>query len=378
MGLSFRARRGGELAGALAAALFLAARFFIDPAGAAGAPLDLTDHGVVELEVGSADDSSARVAEDIAALVDDGTTRRVVTVLGEGSMQNLDDLKSMRGIEIALVQADVLDVARSQKLIPAIETLTYIAKLYTEEFHLLARHDIASVDQLAGQKVNFDAAGAGTGVTAACIFSALGIEVQPTNDPTGVALVKLAKGEIAALAFVSAKPAPVFRYLDPAAGLHFLSIPLKPAITAAYAPTRLTAADYPGLVGADQPVDTAAVETVMMAASVAPGSDPYRNLVNFVDAFFSRFPVLLEPGHQAKWHEVNLAAELPGWRRFPAAAAWLARNAPAARQRAPQDVRTMFERFLEERLKASGAEMTQQQKDDLFAQFQRWQTGRGH
>lgn len=35
----------------------------------------------------------------------------------------------------------------------------------------------------------------------------------------------------------------------------------------------------------------------------------------------------------------------------------------------------MFERFLDERLHASGGDMSQQQKDDLFGQFQRWQTG---
>ncbi|MGH7089927.1 MAG: hypothetical protein ACREFQ_13610, partial [Stellaceae bacterium] len=121
----------------------------------------------------------------------------------------------------------------------------------------------------------------------------------------------------------------------------------------------------------------AAVGTVLIAANLAPGSERYHNVVNFVDAFFTQFPTLLEPGHQPKWHEVNLAAALPGWRRFVPAQQWLERNAPVAR-REPQDIRVMFERFLNERLKASGAVMTQQQKDDLFAQFQHWQTDQTH
>lgn len=373
MALSFRERHGAAVGAAFAAIAMCAA-----PAGAADAPFDLTNRGVVELEVGSANGASPRIAADIADLIDDGTTRRVVTVMGEGSMQNLEDLKSLHGIDIAIVQADVLDRARSQKLVPAIDTMTYIAKLYNDEFHLLARRDITSVEQLAGQKVNFDIQGGGTGVTAGAIFSALGIKVNPTNDPTSVALAKLAKGDIGALAFVSAKPAPVFRDLDPAAGLHFLSIQLQPALASSYAPTQLTAKDYPGLIPADQPVDTAAVGTVLVAANLTPGSDRARNLVNFVDAFFTEFPTLLEPGHQQKWHEVNLAADLPGWKRLPAAQEWLAQHAPVAQRAAPQDIRTMFERFLNERLQASGANMTQQQKDDLFTQFERWQSGQAH
>ncbi|HXQ50339.1 MAG TPA: TAXI family TRAP transporter solute-binding subunit [Stellaceae bacterium] len=367
---SYIAGRGAG-AGALATALAL----WVAPSLAADNPIERINRGVVEIETGTANGASPRMAADIAELLDDGATRRVVTVLGQGSLQNVADLKFLKGVDAAIIQADVLDYARQQKLQPGIESLTYIAKLYNEEFHLLARRDIKSVDDLAGKKVNFDAQGGGSGVTAARIFSVLGVAVQPTSDTTHQALLKIAKGDIAAIAFVTGKPAPVFLDLDPALGLHFLSIPLKPAITSAYAPTRLTAKDYPRLIAEGETVDTVAVGTVLAAANLQYGTDRYRNLVNFVDAFFTQFPSLLEPGHQAKWREVNLAAEFPGWKRFAPAEQWLARNAPVAKRAAPEDVRVMFERFLDERLHASGGDMSQQQKDDLFAQFQRWQTG---
>jgi uncharacterized protein len=361
--------------GACVGALATAAALWIAPSQAADTLLDRTNRGVVELETGTANGASPRMAADIAELIDDGATRRVVTVLGQGSLQNVVDLKVLRGIDLAIIQSDVLDYARAQKLMPGIETLTYVAKLYNEEFHLLARRDVTRVEDLAGKKVNFDAQGGGSGVTAARIFSVLGVAVDPTSDTTRQALVKLAKGDIAAVAFVTGKPAPVFLELDPAPGLHFLAIPLKPAITSAYAPTRLTNKDYPRLIADGETIDTVAVGAVLMAANLQVGTDRYRNLVNFIDAFFTQFPSLLEPGHQAKWQEVNLAADFPGWKRFGPAADWLARNAPVAKQVAPQDARVMFERFLDERLHASGGDMSQQQKDDLFGQFQRWQTG---
>jgi TRAP transporter TAXI family solute receptor len=338
------------------------------------------NRGVVELETGTANGLSPRMAADIADLLDDGATRRVVPVIGEGSLQNLFDLEALHGIDIAIVQTDVLDYARQQHLVPAVDRLTYIAKLYNEEFHLLAGPDIKTIRDLAGKKVNFGGQGGGTGITAARIFAALGIMVTPTNDLTSRALVQLEGGKIAALAFVSAKPAPIFRDISRSAGLHFLSIPAQPALLSTYAPTRLTARDYPLLIAPDQPVDTVAVGTVLLAANLGVGTPRYLNLVNFVNAFFTQFQSLLGPGYQPKWHEVNLAADLPGWTRFPPAQQWLMRNAPAsvAKTALPQNIEVMFERFLDERLRASGTQMSPEEKAALFAQFRRWQASQGH
>ena len=145
-------------------------------------------------------------------------------------------------------------------------------------------------------------------------------------------------------------------------------------MTAVYVPTRLTVQDYPRLVPSDQPVDTVAVGAVLAAANLQFGSDRYRNLVNFVEAFFTGFQTLLEPGHHPKWREVNIMAELPGWRRFPPAGEWLQRNVQAAAPPNLQDLKTIFSRFIDERQQAAGGQpMTQQEKDQLFGQFELWQ-----
>ena len=343
----------------------------------AAVPMDGTvvNRGVVELETGRAAGISVRIAEDLANVIDDGATRRVLPIIGKGSLQNITDLKLLRGVDMAILQADVLDYARQQNYFPGLEGwLTYIAKLYNEEFHLLARRDVKSVAELANQKVNFDLRGAGTAITASRLFDLLNISVTPTYDDHEVALEKLRKGEIAAIAFVAGKPAPLFRDLAGEDGLHFLAIPLKPAVTAVYVPTRLTAQDYPGLVPSDQPVDTVAVGAVLAAANLQYGSDRYRNLVNFVEAFFTGFQSLLEPGHHPKWHEVNITAELPGWRRFPPAEDWLKRNVQIAAGPNLGDLKTIFSKFIDERQQAAGGQpMSQQEKDQLFGQFELWQ-----
>jgi len=369
----------GRLAAVAALAFFLAApaRAADAPASAAAQPAANNNKGVVELETGSATGISVRIAEDLANIVDDGATRRVLPVVGKGAVQNITDLRLLRGIDLAILQQDVLDNAKQQKLTPGVENLTYITKLYNEEFHLLARADIKTVADLANQKVNADIRGAGTAITAGRLFDLLKVSVTITNFDQETALEKLKKGEIAALAYVTGKPAPLFRNLKSSDGLHLVSIPLDPKVTAAYVPTRLTAADYPDLVASDHPVDTIAVGAALYVANLVPDSERYRNVVNFVDAFFTQFQSLLEPGHHPKWSEVNLTAEIPGWRRFPPADQWLKRNTTnvASGGSAPRDLKTVFQRFLEERLQVSGGEtMSQQQKDELFGQFQRWLT----
>src|ERR1700751_1959997 len=74
----------------------------------------IANRGVVQLETGRAAGTSVRLAEDLANLIDDGSTRRVLPVIGKGSLQNITDLKLLRGVDAAIVQADVLDYARQQ------------------------------------------------------------------------------------------------------------------------------------------------------------------------------------------------------------------------------------------------------------------------
>jgi TRAP-type uncharacterized transport system substrate-binding protein len=334
-----------------------------------------TNRGVVELETSGAAGISVRIAEDLANLVDDGATRRVVPVVGKGSLQNLVDLKYLRGIDMAILQSDVVEYAKEHQLLPGLEaSFTYITRLYNEEFHLLAGPDIKSIADLRDRKVNFDLRGSGTAITATRLFDLLKLPVTVVNDSQEVALDKLRRGEIAALAFVAGKPAPLFTRMRGEDGLHFVAVPFNPAATAAYAPARLTAADYPGIVPAGRSVDTIAVGSVLAVAELRQLPERYKSVANLVDVFFTGLQSLQTPGHHPKWQEVNLAAEFPGWRRFGPAEQWLQRNMQVANAPRPDELRKMFARFIDERRQASGGTaMTQQEKDLVFQQFQSWQ-----
>jgi len=358
-----------------AVAAFLVCAWPSAPAGAQSAA-ERANRGLVEIVAAGADSTALEMVQDLSQVFDDGGTRRVLPVIGKGALQNVADLKLLRGVDIAVIQADVLDFARRERLYPG--AMTYIAKLHDAEFHLLAREDIRQIADLAGKPVNFGAPGEGAAVTGPAVFEKLRIKVEPTSYPSALALEKLHSGEIAAAAYVIGKPAKLFSGLQPSDGLHLLSIPFNSQISESYVAGSLSHDDYPGMVPSKQPVETIAVGMAMMVANLIPGSERYRNVASFVDALFTQLGRLQEAGHHPKWREVDPAAELPGWSRFPAAESWLKRNVVAsAPGLSEQELRTVFSKFLDERSRSSGGRaLSAQEKDSLFDLFLRWRGNR--
>jgi TRAP-type uncharacterized transport system substrate-binding protein len=115
--------------------------------------------GRTGLVTGNAFGTYARIAADMASVLDDGDQQRIVPQQGHGSLQNLADLLFMKGVDLAIVQADVLARVRADRSMPNESSIQYIAKLYDEEVHVLARREIRTLNDLAGQPVNVDVSG---------------------------------------------------------------------------------------------------------------------------------------------------------------------------------------------------------------------------
>jgi TRAP transporter TAXI family solute receptor len=327
--------------------------------------------GTIGIISGSIDGTYARFASDLSAVVEEPDGPRILPILGKGSVQNLFDLLYLPGVDIGIVQSDVLAYIKHENLYPGIDThVKYISKLYDEELHILAGKGITSVKDLVGKKVNIDVPGSGTYMTATLIFDALGIKVQPVSHDQAFALQLLRNGDISALVFVAGKPARLFSDLKPEDGLRFLSVPSNPTLMQTYLPATLTSDDY-GLISA--PVDTLAVGAVMAVVTVPSESERYRTLARFTEEFFSNFGFFLEPSRHPKWREINLAAKVPGWTRFAPAEAWLKNNSQADQTQARMNLRKAFEAYLDEEASVSGHVILPEQKDAMFQQFLRLQ-----
>jgi TRAP transporter TAXI family solute receptor len=264
-----------------------------------------------------------RIAADLADAFDEGYDLRVLPVIGKGSVRNIEDLLLLRGIDIAIVQSDVLEFYRRTDLYPGIEDkIAYITKLYDEEVHILARAGIGSVDELSGRRVNFGTEGSGTFMTAGIIFDELGLDVEVTALPEPEALASLRAGEIDALVFVGGQPLTLVSQIEADAGLRLLPIP-RGRVDAGYLEAELAAESYPRLLAPGERIPTLAVGAVM-AAYNWPAAHPRNAKVSrFVEHFFADFERLKGAPYHPKWQQVDLADPVPGWRRLSAASARL-------------------------------------------------------
>jgi TRAP transporter TAXI family solute receptor len=286
-----------------------------NPTAALNAMSARANAGTVGIISGGVDGTYIRIAADLAAVLDNDVLR-VIAIIGRGSVQNIADIMVLRGVDLGIVQSDVLAYARRERLFPSVDRLVqYVCKLYDEEVHLLARPGIRSVQDLAGQAVNVDLRGSGTAMTASLVFEALGIQVREENNPQDVALERLRRGEIAALVYVAGKPARLFSSIRADEGLHLLPLPAEAALLETYLPARFSASDYPALVPAEG-IDTIAVGAVLAVYAWAPGTERHRKVSRFVEALVANFDTFLRPPRHPKWREVNLAATVPGWTRF--------------------------------------------------------------
>ena len=288
--------------------------------------MELVNSGTVGIISGGVTGTYVRFASDLSNALDDGYQHRVLAVLGKGSVRNIEDLLMLRGIDIAIVQSDVLDFYRDSMLFPEVEKkIAYITKLYNEEVHLLARKEIAQAADLSGRKVNFGTQGSGTFMTASIIFDELGIGVDATTFAEPIALDKLRAGEIDALVFVGGKPVTLLREIAGEDGLALLPIPAD-RIEGAYLPTTLTSESYPNLIPAGEQVPTVAVGAVMAAYSWPKDHPRGAKVRRFVERFFTKFDTFRDSPFHPKWKEVDLRSDVPGWKRIGVASTWLAEN----------------------------------------------------
>jgi TRAP transporter TAXI family solute receptor len=326
--------------------------------------------GTVGVISGAITGTYARIATDMSAVLDSGNELRILPIIGKGSVQNITDILYLRGIDVGIVQSDVLQYIRETGSYPDISNrIAFITKLYNEEVHILTRTDIKAVEDLRGKKVNFANEGSGTYMTASVVFKKLGIDVEITTFDYELALENLKKGEIDALFYVAGKPAPIFSTIKPEDGLQLLNVDLTPELAETYLPGEFTTTDYPGLVPPNQEVKTVAVGAVMAVFNWKRAHGRYNKIKRFVDAFFGNFDQFLQAPRHPKWQEVNLAADVPGWKRFEPARAWLESHQGEATNQVSE-----FKTFLETTGQATA--LSAEDQEELFKRFLKWKDTR--
>jgi TRAP transporter TAXI family solute receptor len=190
---------------------------------------------------------------DLAAVLNDGDELRILPVTSQGAVQNVRDVRFLRGIDLGFTVSNILGYYRRTGELGDLEDkLVYIMKISNDEIHLVTRSYVTTLEQLRGRKVNFNSKGSGTQMTARDIFTGLNIDVEEVNLGPADAFAKLANGEIAATVLTSSKPAAAIAPLKASEGYRLLPVPYAKPLRDDYLPSTLTHEDYPDLIAAGE------------------------------------------------------------------------------------------------------------------------------
>jgi TRAP transporter TAXI family solute receptor len=322
----------------------------------------------VTLITGTIGGTYVQIGADLASVLDDGNKLRVLPIVGRGSVQSVADILFLQGVDLGIVRSDTLDYLERKGFAKDIKKqFTYVTKLYNEEMQIIAPKSVASLKDLEGKTISVDLPNGGTFVTALTVAERLGMKANFVYIEQRIAMEKLKAGQLDAVIVVGGKPYKSVSGFSNDGRFHLVRVDYDKPLQNDYLPATLTSKDYPNLIAEGEKVDTIAVPAVLAAYNWAPGSERYRKLAQFVEAFFVKFPTFQNPPFHPKWKEVSLAAPLAGWNRLPAAQQWLDKNgiSPVARAK--------FDDFMSQKPQGTAGPKTENDREALFKQFQAWQ-----
>lgn len=326
------------------------------------------NENVVTIVSGNPNGGYLGIAYDIAAVTDDGDNLRVLPIVGKGAAQNVRDILFLRGIDMGLVNTVTLSHFKDDpQLGPHVtRNMVYITRLFEDELHILVRPEIKSLKDLEGKAVNFSDAGSGAQLAAQRMFAAHGMKVSEVNMGQADAIERMKRGEVFATICTCLKPLRPYATVPKELGFRLLPVAYEGHFLEDYLPAEFTHADYPNLIPEGEKVEGVAVPTLLMAFNWTGDHGRYLRLAKFVDAFFTKFPEIQKPPRHPRWKNVNLAATIDGWTRFPPAQEWLdrvaaGRPAPTMTGSAPQP----------------GGGTNAAMSEALFKEFMEWRRKRG-
>ncbi len=206
------------------------------------------------------------ILRDVANVTSEENDIRVLSIFGDGSVNNINDLLYLPGIDAAIVQSDVLSNFRDESAVSNLENkLAYVAQLGTTVGHLLARKANTTIQELEGKLVYIGEPGSGAYVTASNIFQRLNVSIQPIEDlGYQQAMAALKSGELEAVFWMEVPPVGLLSLASPSDDLHLLHIPTQAINSGVYDVRRLTVDDYPIIPG-QEPIQTVTAKIALVA-----------------------------------------------------------------------------------------------------------------
>ena len=232
-----------------------------------------------------------------------------------GSVENIYAVYQRPGVQLGIVQSDVLAFVSRVETDPLLKLIAKKTKmvfpLYNEEIHLVGKREITSFDDLAGKRVAIGRDGSGTYLTARLLFKLSDVapaEMVPID--TGEALAAIRAGRVDAMFYVAGYPVKLFTD-DVTEADKLAVIPITNKSVVEFYPTvELPARAY---AWQEAPVQTVAVKSVLVSFDFR--RKDCETVGRFAQVIAKQMPWLAENGHP-KWKAVDLEFPLRGWEQY--------------------------------------------------------------
>jgi len=263
----------------------------------------------------------------------------------KGSVENIFAVYQRPGVQLGIVQADVLAFVGRVHSDPVLKRIANKTKmvfpLYNEEIHLLGRRDIVDFDDLADKRVAIGREGSGTYLTTRLLFKVSDVapkEMVPID--TDEALAELKAGRIDAMSYVAGYPVKLFTEKVAAEdGLALIPITNK-SVLEFYPPSEVPANTYKWQT---TPLKTVAVKAVLVSFDFK--RKDCDTIGRFAQLVSSNTDWLMKNGHP-KWKSVDLDFPLKGWDQYDCVAKYV-RRAPRPTAAKPADANPVVDAIKE-------------------------------
>lgn len=246
-------------------------------------------------------------------LKDHGINLNVYT--SNGSVENIYSVYKKPGIQIGIVQSDVLAfIARVQSnraLKSIAKKIKMVFPLYNEEVHVVGRKGITDFEELADKRVAIGEEGSGSYLTAKLLFEVSEIAPQEVlSIGTDEALARLKDGTIDAMFYVAGYPVKLFaENVTEDDNLDLIPITNK-TILEFYPRAEIPGNTYKWRKEA---LSTVAVKAVLVSYDFKTYF--CENVGKFARQVSDHMNWLVEHGHP-KWKSVDINYQLKGWQQY--------------------------------------------------------------
>ncbi len=259
--------------------------------------------------------SQPSLSEDVlemANAMDHTDGLRVLPIIGRGSLQSINDLLFLRGVDVALLSSDSLTYVKQNNLYKD-ETgkLAYLAKLANLNVIILARKEIGVIEDLPGMRIATGPANSDEFVAAELVFGALGTNYERVPTTGKNSLAALLDGRIDAAVFTGSDSYAVLNSVKTSSGLHILSLSLPESLAEVYSPAILSHEDFPNFIAEGTAIETIASALILAVFDWPDRTERFYKLRKFNKALLSTYLA-----SRNEEQSTNFSAAVPGWKQY--------------------------------------------------------------